>query len=176
MAKIIVAFADPKKCEQIASVLDGCGLQVFRKCATGNEVMRAFDACHDGILVCGTRFPDRTVDELAYDLGDQVLMLVLGKPDQLERCEHNALFRLPVPFTRGELSSAVNMLVQLHYMRMPRRSPEEKKLIEEAKALLIEGSGYTEQQAHQALQRMSMRLGIKMTESARRILNGESLP
>ena len=129
MAKIIVAFADARKCEQIASVLDGSGLQVFRKCATGNEVMRAFDACHDGILVCGTRFPDRTVDELAYDLGDQVLMLVLGKPDQLERCEHFALFRLAVPFTRGELSSAVNMLVQLHYMRMPRRSPEEKKLI-----------------------------------------------
>ena len=93
MAKIIVAFADPRKCEQIASVLDGCGLQVFRKCATGNEVMRAFDACHDGILVCGTRFPDRTADELAYDLGEQVLMLVLGKPDQLERCEHYALFR-----------------------------------------------------------------------------------
>ena len=137
--------------------------------------MRAFDACHDGILVCGTRFPDRTVDELAYDLGDQVLMLVLGKPDQLERCEHFALFRLAVPFTRGELSSAVNMLVQLHYMRMPRRTPEEKQLIEEAKALLMGGSGYTEQQAHQALQRMSMRLGIKMTESARRILNGESL-
>ena len=55
-------------------------------------------------------------------------------------------------------------------------SEKEEELIEEAKALLIEGSGYTEQQAHQALQRMSMRLGIKMTESARRVLNGESLP
>ena len=176
MAKIIVAFADPRKCEQIASVLEASGLRVFRSCATGSEVMRAFDACHDGILVCGTRFPDRTADELAYDLGEQVLMLALGKPDQLEMCEHRSLFKLAAPFSRGELTSAVNMLVQLHYMRMPRRSPEEKKLIDSAKALLMSSGGYTEQQAHQALQRMSMRLGIKMTESARRILNGESLP
>lgn len=176
MAKIIVAFADPKKCEQIAAVLEASGTQVFRNCTSGSDVMRAFDACHDGILVCGTRFRDRTVDELCYDLGEQALVLALGKPEQLESCEHRSLFRLRAPFSRGELTSAVSMLVQLHYMRMPRRSPEEKKLIEAAKALLMSGGGYTEQQAHQALQRMSMRLGIKMTESARRILNGESMP
>ena len=42
--------------------------------------------------------------------------------------------------------------------------------------VFIDGRQYADGRAlHQALQRMSMRLGIKMTESARRILNGESL-
>lgn len=176
MAKIIVAFADPGKCAQIASALESSGLQVFRICATGSEVMRAFDACHDGILVCGARLPDRTLDELADDLGERALVLALGRPQQLEMCEHRSLFKLPSPFSRGELASAVNVLMQLHYMRMPHRTPEEERLIAAAKALLMEGGARTEREAHQALQRMSMRLGIKMTESARRILDGERLP
>ena len=170
MAKIIVAFAQKAVTRQAASVLEAAGFPVFRTCATGNEVMRAFGLCQDGIVVCGTHFADRTVNDLAYDLGDRALILAVGHADRLEVCEHPDIFTLCAPFSKGELTSAVSMLVQLHYKRMPRRPEEEKELIERAKRRLMDERGMSEAQAHRLLQQESMRRGKKMAQSALEIL------
>ena len=173
MAKIITAFRDRQTARQIAAALEASGLSVFRVCATGNEVMRAFNQCSDGILVCGTAFADRTVDSLCEDLGERALVLAVGRPENLDNCEYPALFRLTSPFSRSELIASVNMLVQLHGQRLPRRSGEERELVERAKRKLMDEQHLTEDQAHRLLQSESMRHGFKMTESARRVL-GES--
>ena len=167
MAKIITAFRDRQTARQIAAALEASGLSVFRVCATGNEVMRAFNQCSDGILVCGTAFADRTVDSLCEDLGERALVLAV---ENLDNCECPALFRLTSPFSRSELIASVNMLVQLHAQRLPRRSGEERDLVERAKKKLMDEQHLTEEQAHRLLQSESMRHGVKMTESARRVL------
>ena len=102
-------------------------------------------------------------------------MLVVGRPEYLAMCESTNVFRLASPFGRAELVSSVRMLLQLHDMRKPRRGGDERDLIERAKTLLMEQRGLTEAQAHQTLQRASMNLGLRMTECARRILNGDGL-
>lgn len=173
MAKIITAFRDRQTARQIAAALEASGLSVFRVCATGNEVMRAFNQCSDGILICGTAFADRTVDSLCEDLGERALVLAVGRPEHLDNCEYPALFRLASPFSRSELIASVNMLAQLHAQRLPRRSGEERALVERAKQKLMDEQHITEEQAHRLLQSESMRRGVKMTESARRVL-GES--
>lgn len=173
MAKIIVAFGDERQVAQIAGALEGSGLAVQRKCRTGAEALRALNVCQDGVLVCGTKLADRTADELAEDMGERALMLAVGRPERLELCEHIGIFKLPVPFGRGELTSAVRMLLQLQAMRAPRRNPEEEKVVARAKCLLMETRGLTEPQAHQALQRVSMNLGIKMSLSAQKLLDGD---
>ncbi len=170
MAKIIVAFAQKAVARQAASLLDAAGFPVFRTCATGNEVMRAFNLCQDGILVCGTHFVDRTANDIAYDLDGRALILAVGKADQLAACDHPDLFTLCAPFSKGELTSSVSMLVQLHYKRLPCRPKEEKALIEKAKEKLMREQGLTEEQAHRLLQQQSMRLGVKLAREARRIL------
>ena len=90
-------------------------------------------------------------------------------------CENSGVFKLAAPFGRGELSSAVKMLMQLQTMRAPHRSVEEEQLVLHAKRLLMEVNGLTEPQAHRALQRISMNLGLRMSDSAKRILNGEDV-
>ena len=65
------------------------------------------------------------------------------------------------------------MLVQLHGQRLPRRTGEDRELVERAKRKLMDERQLTEDQAHRLLQSESMRHGVKMTESARRVL-GES--
>ena len=60
--------------------------------------------------------------------------------------------------------------------RLPRRGESERALIEAAKARLMEERGLAEPQAHRALQRASMRLGVKMAECARWVLDGMNLP
>ena len=51
MAKIIVAFPDRELNRKIAEALETSGYEVFRTCMTGNEVMRAFNQCQDGIQI-----------------------------------------------------------------------------------------------------------------------------
>ena len=171
MAKIIVAFAEKQTARQIAQGLETAGIEVFHICATGNEVMRAFNICEDGVLVCGARFPDRTADQLAWDLGERVLILVAGRPEQLELCEQPALYTLQTPFSMRELAASVHMLLQMHYKRLPHRSGGEKELVERAKEALMREKGLTEQEAHAFLQKESMRLGAKMQDCARAVLS-----
>ncbi|MBQ8973391.1 MAG: ANTAR domain-containing protein [Clostridia bacterium] len=169
MTRIIVAFQDEAINQKLSLALRQAGYEVFRTCMSAGQVMRAFSECQNGILVCGCRFPDRTVNTLAEDLEGKALILALGRADQLELCEHRDLFKLRLPAGRGELSAAVEMLVQLNQKRLPRRSAGENELVERAKALMM-ARGLSEQQAHRTLQQTSMRLRIKMTEAARRVI------
>lgn len=170
MVNIIVAFAADERCAQYKAVLEEAGIQVFRKCTSASEVKRAFNQCGDGILISSCRLPDSTVDALAWDMGKQVLILAVGRQDQIELCEHPDLFRMTVPCSKGELLSAVNMLLQLHSMRIPRRTDDDKRLIDAAKAYLMEKRCMTEPEAHRFLQKGAMDSGQKMAAFAARIL------
>ena len=136
---------------------------------------------HDNPLVTGEphiRFyagqpvslPDGTVDDLAWDLGERAIVVAVGKAAQLETCEHPKLFRLRLPCSRGELASAVNMLLQLQRMRQPDRSEGEKRAIAEAKALLMNKFAMTEPEAHHSLQKRAMDQGLKLPGMAAKIL------
>ncbi len=51
-----------------------------------------------------------------------------------------------------------------------RRCPEDEALLTRAKALLMERRGMTEAEAHRYLQKQSMNNGVKMADTARRVL------
>lgn len=175
MAKIIVAFGKEMQREHIATALESSGQQVCMRCRSGAEVMRTLHIYQDCVLICAPVLPDCTADMLVADAGEEVLILIAGKPERLFLCESPRLFRLAWPFARAELVSAVNMLLQLHDMRRPQRCKDERELIDSAKLLLMRDRGLSESQAHRLLQRTSMDLGIPMVEGARRILNGDGL-
>ena len=170
MAKMMVALPDRQAARQLAQGLEAAGIPVFRTCVTGNDVMQAFNLCEDGVLVCGTRFPDRTADQLAYDLGARALILVVGKPEQLENCEHPALYKLQAPFSMRELAASVQMLLQMHGKLLPHRTGGDKECVEQAKAALMRQHGLSEPEAHRLLQKESMRSGETMLRCAQRIL------
>ena len=170
MVKIIVAFPGEERCSQYSSALEDAGYSVFRSCQSGSEVKRTLNQCHDGIVICSYRLPDCTADGLAWDIHDHAMLLVTGRPDQLDMCECPELFRLSSPFTRGELSSAVSMLVQLYQMKLPRRSKAENETIMQAKALLMSRLDLSEPEAHRYLQQHAMNKGMKLTDFASKVL------
>lgn len=172
MVKIIVAFAKDEQCIRVASALESVGLAVFRRCTSAGEVKQAFNQCGDGILIASCRLPDSTIDALAWDLGDRAVVLAVGSPAQLELGEHPGIFKLAFPCSRGELTSAVSMLLQLYRMRLSAaRSAEEKQTIEKAKERLCRLKGMTEPQAHRFLQKSAMDRGMKLSEFAAKILD-----
>lgn len=170
MVKIIVAFPSEERCRQLSAALEEAGFPVFRTCTSGSEVRRTLNQCHDGVILSACRFHDCTADSLAWDLHGQTLLLVMGRPQQLELCEHPDLFRLPAPFTKGELTSAVSMLVQLYQMKLPRRTKAENETIAQAKALLMAKRAITEPEAHHYLQQQAMNRGMKLADYASHVL------
>ena len=170
MARIVIAAAQEESREQLNRLLSSSGFSVFRCCASGSELRRAINECEDGIVVLMGALPDCKPDELQWDYGDRIHILLIAKPLVLESCESPEIFRLPLPLSSQALIGAVQMLSQLHQMRLPKRAGTEKETVEQAKRLLMKRHGITEPEAHRALQQYAMNHGIKMADYAAQIL------
>ncbi len=175
MVKIIVAFVKDERSAQVSATLEGAGFNVFRRCTSASEVKRAINQCGDGILITSCKLPDSTIDSLAWDLGNKAVILATGSPAQLELCEHPDIFKLTFPCSKGELTSAVNMLMQLHRMRLPHKSADEKQTIQRAKEHLMEKHHLSEPEAHHLLQKGAMDKGMKMAEFAAKLLEANGV-
>lgn len=170
MARIVVVAASEAGRGRLNRLLASSGYAVFRSCASGGELRRALNACEDGVVVLAGELPDGRVDDLAADFGDSFQFLLVGRPDALASCESPRVFRLAYPCPASAVIGAVEMLSQLHAMRLPRREGDDRALVERAKALLMRRDGISEPEAHRRLQQSAMRRGMKMTECAARLL------
>ena len=170
MARIMIAGAAEASREQLSRLLASNGFSVLRCCASGSELRRTINECDDGIVILIGGLPDCKPDELQWDYGDRVQILLIGKPAALEGCEAPEIFRMPLPVSGQAVIGAVEMLSQLHQMRLPRRVGKEKQTVEEAKMLLMRQRGITEPEAHRALQQYAMNHGMKMADCAAAIL------
>ena len=65
---------------------------------------------------------------------------------------------------------AVKMLTQLHRMRLPHRTGENRDTVNRAKAVLMKQEGLSEPEAHRAMQQYAMNHGMRMADFAKRIL------
>jgi CheY-like chemotaxis protein len=171
MNRLIVAFEGEKQRALVREALETGGIVPRAVCATGAEVLRRVRELGRALVVCGHKFPDMSADQLAYDLGNAAIVLVIAKNIQLSFCEHEGIFKLPAPFSRSELVASVALLGQLEEKSayLPHRTAEEEAQIRRAKDILMR-SGMAEAEAHRHLQRRSMQSGERMAVIARRIL------
>ena len=170
MIRIIVAFPTDALCNKYSSVLEAARIPVFRCCTSAGEVKRAIHQYGGGIVFSACRLPDSTVDALAEDLGQQALIIAGGRAEQLQMCESPDLFRLPFPCSIGELTSAIQMLIQFYQMQLPRRTVQERKRIDQAKECLMQKFAMTEPEAHHYLQKGAMNKGMKLADFATKLL------
>ena len=126
--------------------------------------------CEDSVLVFVGLLPDCKPDDLVWDYGDRVQILWIAKPAILEDCESREVFRLSLPTSGQTVLGALEMLLQLHRRAMPRRSGQDRQLVDQAKAMLMEQLHLTEPEAHHLLQKQAMDHGMKMTDYAAKII------
>lgn len=129
-------------------------------------------------MVCGYKFPDGTAEELAGELPGFCTVLLLAPRGLLELVpERPGLLCLPAPAGRRELLAAVEELLRLGEeagdLLPPRRSREEREVVERAKERLMARNGMTEEEAHRALRRRSMDRRIPLADAARMLLDEE---
>lgn len=168
MSRIVIASASEASRNQLARLLASSGYGVFRLCGSEGELRRALAECEDGIVLVSGIQPD----DIAADFEGRFQFLLIGRPETLNACESPQVFKLAYPCPGSAVIGAVEMLSQLHSMRLPHRQGRDKALVEDAKRLLMQRYDIDEPEAHRRMQRHAMRHGLKMTDYAQLLLQG----
>ena len=170
MARIVVVSQSEDSRTKLYRLLTSSGFQVFRSCSSGSELRRALSESEDCVVVMIGYAPDCKPDDLLWDYKDSIQILLIAKQAVLENIESPEIFRLPMPASGQAVIGAIEMLTQLHRMRLPRRTGESKDMVERAKAVLMKQKGLSEPEAHRTMQQYAMNHGMKMAEFAAQIL------
>jgi len=168
VSRIVIASASEASRNQLARLLASSGYAVFRLCGSEGELRRALAECEDGIVLVSGIQPD----DIAADFEGRFQFLLIGRPETLNACESPRVFKLAYPCPGSAVIGAVEMLSQLHSMRLPHRQGRDKALVEDAKRLLMQRYDIDEPEAHRRMQRHAMRHGLKMTDYAQLLLQG----
>ena len=178
MIRTVIAMADDQLRESVERILLRSGIEIRSSCRSGKEAIRAVRRMDGGIVICSARLTDMTADDLAGDLGDSALLLILSHPNESHLAKQDGLFRLHTPVRSGELIGCVRILLQLDEQRaaaqLPKRSNEDKAIIEKAKQMLMEKNEITEEEAHRFIQKRSMETSTPMQEVSEMILTALS--
>ena len=168
-----MAFERQSDCERVREILESGGEHTCLVCRSGAQVKNAVHKLHLDLVVCGFKLLDESCEAVYYDLPQRCVMLMVAPQAQLDLCEGTDIFKLPTPAHRSELLASVRLLTQMIQYRdyaSTRRSQEERELVEQAKQLLMDRGGMTEEQAHRLLQKRSMDRGARMADTARQVL------
>ena len=177
MQSIIVAYSKPEDAKKIRSILVRSGIPVLSVCSAGAQVLSRTGVLEGGIIVCGYRLRDMIYRDLAENLppGFQILLISSSSKVSGESLPDNVVF-LPTPLKVSELIQSMQIMMgDLHVRKKKKsgpaeRDPKEKKLIEDAKAILMERNHMTEPEAHRYLQKCAMDSGNKVAEIAEMVL------
>ena len=163
MTNIIVAFSKPEDGKNIKGILVRNGYQVVAVCTSGSQALSAAEGVGSGIVVSGYRFEDMLYDELRQYLPAAFDMLLISSPSRWGGQAPGNVICLPMPLKVHDLISTLEMMVQAQVRfrrkmknRPRERSGEERRLIDEAKALLMERNNMTESEAHRHIEKTAM--------------------
>ena len=173
MARIVIASPSEDSRTRLSRLLSSSGHRVFRSCASESELRRALSESEDCVVIMIGSLPDCKPDELIWDYGKSVQVLLIARQPVLDGCESPEIFRLALPASGQAVLGAVEMLTQLHRMQLPRRTGESRDAVEQAKLLLMRQRGLTEPEAHRHMQQYAMNHGMKMADYAAQILGGD---
>ena len=159
------------------NVLVKNGFDVSAACVTGAQAIQAVERLEAGVVVCGIRFADMIYDELKEYLPDTFEMVVIASNAQWQEYGDDDVIYLPLPLKAYDLVDTVSDLLTDIHRRLKRekekpgkRSYADQGVINQAKTLLMEKNGMTEEEAHRYLQKRSMDNGTNMVETAYMVL------
>ena len=173
MSTLIVAFPKIEEAKAVRSLLVRRGYDVAVPCTSGAQAINQADNLSDGIIICGYKLSDNMLYSELYEYKPKSFEILLVASQNLwEEC-HDSM-----PIKVNDLLSTIEIMQQSQIRRRrkarttPRqRSPEEQKIIDTAKHMLMEKNNMTEQEAFRYIQKCSMDSGNTMVESATMVMS-----
>ena len=141
-------------------------------------MLNYIDTMNDGIIISGYRFPDMYYFDLKHSLTSGFDMLLMASQRVCRECMDHEIVCVTMPLKVQDLISTVEMMCMNQARRRKKlrsrpkqRTEEEKKILWEAKAVLMERNHMTEEEAHRYIQKCSMDSGTSLTETAQMVLS-----
>ena len=173
MLNVVVVFPKIEDAKSIRNLLVRNGYDVNAVCSSGAQALSAVDRLGAGIIVCGYRYPDMMYRELYENLPPSFDMILIASMRAIEEGVCDGVISVAMPLHMHELIDSLEMVAgnqarkrKKRRQMPPQRNEKEKKLIAEAKALLMERNHMTEEEAHRYLQKTSMDSGTNLVETA----------
>ena len=177
MANIIVAFPKIEDATSIKNLLIRNGCNVTAVCTSGTKVLNIIEDYNDGIIVCGYRLSDMNYYQLRENVVGDFEMLLLASPAKIDSEHYEGVVSVKMPLKVFELLSTIEMLeTNIQRRRKKRkqipksRDDSQKKVLLEAKGILMDRNGMSEEEAHRYIQKTSMDSGTNMVETAEMII------
>ena len=178
MSNIVIAFPKKEVAQNIRKILSQSGYSVQAVCSTGAQALASVNNLENGILICGSRFIDMMYMEIHDYLPPEFQMLLIASPTSIQEREVENLVCLELPMKVHELLQRLEMMEgqirrrRKRFRSIPRqRSEEDRQMIEQAKALLMDRNKFSEEEAHRYIQKRSMENGTGLVEVAQMILS-----
>jgi response regulator NasT len=173
----VIAFPKQEVAQNIKKILAQSGYSVQAVCTTGAQALSSVNNLECGILICGYRFVDMMYTELYEYLPSEFQMLLIASKENMQEREVKNLVSLSMPMKVHELLQTLEMMegqIRRHRRKMRQmpkiRSKEEEQIIRQAKSVLMERNGFSEEEAHRYIQKRSMENGTGLSEVSEMIL------
>ncbi len=178
MANVIVAFSKPEDARSIKNILARSGFSVAAVCNSGTQALTQMENLSSGLVVCGYRLADMLYRELHDNMPSEFAMLMISSPSKWDSNMPPDMVCLPMPLKVHDLVSTLEMMAQAQARRRRRerqkpkkRSDQEKGVMDQAKKLLMERNGMSENEAHRYIQKCSMDSGTNLMETAQMVIS-----
>lgn len=175
MTNVVVVFPKMEDAKNVKNLLVRNGYNVAAICTTGAQALHCADGLVNGVLLSAYKLPDMMYSEVKEYLPAGFEMVLLASRNHLAECRD--VVTLPLPFTVRDLLSTMDMVMQtvVRRKRKMRQQPTQRddgdrKVINDAKAMLMERNNLTEEEAHRYIQKCSMDSGNNMVETAQMLL------
>lgn len=176
MLSVIVAFPKIDDANRIRNILVRNGYEVALSCNNAAQVINLANKLEGGIVVCGYRLADMPYTDLYHYLPSGFSMMLLASPNKLVECYEEDILKVSMPLKINELMRAMESVMYIYRKKRKKenrpkiRTDEEKKVINEAKELLMSNNNMSEEQAHRYIQKISMDSGKWVVETAEMII------
>lgn len=177
LINMIIAFPKLEDAKHIKNLLIRYGYQVTAVCCTGAQVLACADDLNDGIVVCGYKLSDMMYSQLYDCLPKHFDMLLVASARVWSDCINNDIVCVAMPIKVHDFINTVEMMSKAVMQRRRRlkanpktRDSGERKVIDQAKRLLMERNNMSEEEAYRYLQKNSMDSGTNMAETAQMVL------
>jgi len=178
LANVIVAFPKLEDAKNIRNLLVRNGYHVPGVCTSGAQALQFADRYENGIVICGYKLTDMLYTDLHKYLPKQFQLLLIASQHVLSCCRNNDVVCLELPIKVYDLVNTLEMMIAANARKRKKlrakpkeRGAEEKKIIEDAKKLLMERNNMSEEEAHRYLQKCSMDSGNSLVESAQMVFS-----
>lgn len=174
MSYIVIAMPRREDAVRLKQIIIRSGIwDQIMTCSGGNDVVRAIKQKEVSLVITTRRLKDMGYEELSSYLPFDLTMVLLVKDPGMIPFSSNVIpLELPLKMEKLNLTLRRHLpdIRTVRKSRKPKRSAEEQKVIDDAKALLMEQKNLSEPDAFRYIQKNSMDTGKSMLETAQMIL------